>query len=241
MANKSRLFSIYYCRDAFVCSNDAIFSMKNSFSFLLFSLFILTSLTGCDFNRKIPEDFDYGKVVNGQYRNKYFNMIIPFDTSWSVKTREEMEMLSSEGDSMLNEDFISKEELESARVNSANLFYISKYDDDAKTIDNPSLFVSVENLSIASNIIDEDDYLDNLKEVLSNTQVDYTFSNGSYEREIGSKRFHVMEAYLDVMGYTLTQEFMICNIGGFIVLITLTHTTKASGQELSCIVDKIRI
>ena len=49
-------------------------------------LFILTVLLSCsDQNKKLPDNFDFGKIENGSYKNDYFDMEVLFNPNWIVQ------------------------------------------------------------------------------------------------------------------------------------------------------------
>ena len=68
-------------------------------------LFIVTVFLSCsNQEKKLPENFDFGKTENGSYKNDYFGMEVLFNPNWIVQDKQEMNNLIEQGSDLVTGD-----------------------------------------------------------------------------------------------------------------------------------------
>ena len=103
-------------------------------------------LLSCKDDVKIPENFDYGKIENGVYDNKFFNFELAFNDQWSVQTKEQMHQMSENSrNTMAGNNQNLKNTLQASQINVADLFSIFKFPVGSVTGGNASLIINAEN------------------------------------------------------------------------------------------------
>src|ERR1041385_3488753 len=96
---------------------------------LFFLLAII--LLGCNNSNNIPENFDYGKVENGAYKNNFFDLELPIPAGWNVQSKEQNDKIGEEGRKIIGEHNKElSEKIKADEVNSATLLAVFKYRDD---------------------------------------------------------------------------------------------------------------
>lgn len=216
--------------------------MKNSIR-LSAVLISVTFFSGCSlFERRIPEDFDYGKAENGIYKNHFFDLEVSYPQEWVVQTKEEVEALKEKGgDIVAGDNETLKRAVKAAEVNTAYLLTIFKYELGSPVDFNPSFMVMAENTKLSPGIKDGKDYLFHAKKLLDQTQLGYSIADDFSLKKIGSRDFYVMEASLSAGGMTITQEYMATVLNGFSLGLIATYTNEEQKNELYSIIDKVKI
>ena len=70
---------------------------------LLIVLLVLV-IGGCKRSPKIPDNFDYGTVEQGVYKNAFFDLEIPLIHGWDVQSKEGMDQLMEKGADEIGEE-----------------------------------------------------------------------------------------------------------------------------------------
>jgi hypothetical protein len=209
-------------------------------------LFIVTVILSCaNQEKKLPENFDFGKTNNGSYKNDYFNMELLFDSNWVIKDKQQMNSLAERGrDLITSENKKLKSIVKAAQVNTAYLLAIFKYKDGAAVEYNPSFMVVAENTKNLPGIKTGSDYLFHAKKLMKlmkQTQIQYKFEKEVYERVIGKSSFHIMEVKVDYMGKNIIQEYISAVNKGFSLSFIISYTSEEERDELYEIIDNVKI
>lgn len=190
---------------------------------------------------KIGENFDFGKIEDGLYTNNFFKLKIPFNPSWIVQDKQQMNDLVETGsDLFAGDDKTLKSAIKSAKVNTAYLFTIFKHEVGAAVEFNPSFMVIAENTKSLPGLKNGSDYLFHAKKFLEQSQMKYLFEKDVFEKKIGNSDFHVLEAKLDQMGTLIIQEYIATVTKGFSLSFVVTYSNEDERNELYKIVDKIK-
>lgn len=215
--------------------------MKNTkvISCLLIAFFYLNCSAQSE---KQLENFDYGKVDNGEYTNSFFGLKVSFDPDWFVSDKKQMEQIEEVGTEMVaGDDESLSTAIKASQVNTAQLLAISKYEWGAAVEFNPSLMLVAENTKFAPGIKTGKDYLFHAKRLLEASQMNYYFEKELYEREVGNSLFYVLEAKLDYLGTTIIQEYISTVSKGFTLSMILSYTSEEEKKELYELVDNIEM
>ena len=205
------------------------------------SLYLVIFLFACRQSPKIPDDFDYGKVEEGIYKNDYFNMKVSLPSAWEIQSKDQMANLMKEGEKAIekkNKEFSSK--LKANQVSTALLLIMFKNKTDSVTGQfNPSFMIIAENLGRMSGIKTSVDYLDQLKKTLKQTGINQ-ISPEYTTRSIGGKDFDVLKATKNV-GEVMDIKFVysVAIQKGFALTILTTFATEEQEEELMDVIHKI--
>jgi hypothetical protein len=188
----------------------------------------------------LPKDFDLGTTQDGHYHNDFFELDIYFDPTWTVQDEEQMELTGGEEALIMGDNEALKKNIAASDVNSAYLLSVFKYPEEAVVDFNPGFVVIVENVRLYSNIETGAEYLEQVKKLLNQTALAYTFGK-TQEQRIGKKIFHRIAAETTYLGSTIQQEYYSVVDRGFCLNFILTYSTEQERAELQALLDKIRI
>ena len=176
----------------------------------------------------IPESFDYGKVENNVYRNKYFKCSMRVPSEWKVVDKETMDELTGKAsETVAGDDEELKQAIEVGQINSANLLSVSKLDLATATELNPNIMILAENVSRSSIVMDGNDYLKSAKELLARTQMNYTYISDDFKKEvINGTPFYRMDVTLDLQGIEAKQCYLATISKKFAFVVILTYFTE---------------
>lgn len=206
-------------------------------------LFIVSVLLSCsDENKNLPENFDFGKIEDGTYKNDYFDMEVLFNPNWIVQDKQEMNNLVERGSDLVTGDNKNlKSIVKASQVNTAYLLAVFKHEVGAAVEYNPSFMIVAENTKNFPGIKNGKDYLFHAKKLLKQTQMPYSFEKEVLERKIGNSLFHVMEARLDYMGQIIIQEYISTVNKGFSLSFIISYSTDKEKSELYEVVNNVKI
>ncbi len=212
--------------------------------YLLLSPFFLL-LFACDRpapSKEVLQDkFELGTTAEGHYHNAYFDLDIYFDPTWNVQNKEQIELIEEAGEKiMVGENEALQAAADAASVNTAYLLSVFKHPLGAAVEYNPNFIAIVENVRAFPGIETGGDYIFNLKKVLTQTTMEYTYKE-VYERRVGKKIFHVLEAETNYMGMEIRQHYLCVIERGFCLSFILSFNSEKEKEELYQIIDKVRI
>ena len=212
--------------------------MKN-----LIYLIISITLFACNSKKdNLPKEFDFGKTKSGLYTNAYFNLKVNFNPSWIIQDKQQMNNLVEMGNNLVSgDDNTLKAVLEASQVNTAYLLTIFKYEYGSAVEFNPSFMIIAENKKSFPGMKNGADYLFHAKRMLEQTQLEYYFEKDFYDKTIGKTKFYVMEAKLNNLNKTITQEFITTISDGFSLSFVASYSTEDEKNELYRIINSIKI
>lgn len=201
-------------------------------------LLVGISLFACKTEQKLPENFDYGSIDNGVYKNDYFKMQFPFDTSWEIQTQEQMDAIANSGADLLTNE-TTKRAVKATEINSANLFSAFKYKEGFEEDYNYSIALVAENTKSFPNLKRGSDYLKEAKKIMTQTVINYEFEDDFSTKTMGSKTFDVMTVSGNYMGISFNQQYLTTIMDGFSLSFIISYNADAQRQELERILDGI--
>lgn len=203
--------------------------------------FILTLSALVTFGQEANKGFDYGIVSEGVYTNSFFEMKITFDPSWVVQSQEQVDQLVEKGQDLITDDEELKKSIEASSITTAYLLTIFKYEVGTAVASNPAFIAVAENVKSFPEIKSGEEYLLQVKELLAQSQLSYSFDKEIYEKKIGNLKFSVLEAEMDVYGSKIVQEYISVITDGFCLSYILTYTDDNEKKELYRIIDNIKL
>ena len=193
----------------------------------------------CKKEKKMPENFDYGRIQDTVYYNQFFKFEIPFYAHWNLQNKQEMEEVYGVGKEYLldgNEDF--KKILDVNDVNIAQLFMLFKY--DLSSLDynefNPSILINCENSNSFPGIATEEDYLTQAIKLLEKANLDYEISEHT-KAFIDGVNF--VKLNMKSVDFEINQEYYVSIINGFALGIIISYTNEDDKKKIHQLLDKI--
>lgn len=176
----------------------------------------------------IPESFDYGKVENNVYRNKYFKCSMRVPANWNIVDKETMdELAGNASERVAGDDEELKQAIEVGQINSANLLSVSKFDLATATEPNPNVMILAENVSRNPQVTEGKDYLESVKELMRRSQMNYTYISDDLKKEvINGTTFYRMDATLTNNMMEIQQCYLVTITKKFAFAVIITYFTE---------------
>lgn len=201
-------------------------------------LFIILTSISCKTETQMPENFDYGTVVNGEYINAYFKMRVPFDTSWDVQSKEEREEITEFGKDLIEDEDL-KRSLDASEISNASLFTAYKHELGTSIDYNPSISIIVENLKDFPDVKRGRDYLEEAKKMMQQMQLEYAYDFQEEPKIIGNQSFDVLIVDVTYLGTQFRQHYMAAITKGFSLILVISYQTDSQREELETLIDSI--
>jgi hypothetical protein len=213
--------------------------MKNFQALLLaFALVLFFSCTSPQ-ARKIPQNFDYGKIEKNKYTNAYFNLEITLPDSWYIQSKSENDTLMAEGmDLMKKNKEEAKKSLEIAKITTANLLTLFRYKPGTNATYDHSFILLAENLGNNGILRTAEDYLKATRTQLASTQLKYYFLQEDYpEINIAGKHFKALRTRLEYEGTNIYQNYYTSVQHGFALSFIISWVGLEQKNELEKIIS----
>lgn len=212
--------------------------------FNIFFIFIcLFTVFSCKPKSKsLPEGFDYGKIENNAYSNRYFGMHIKLPADWEAVGTDGIKKSYEGVKEQIGEDYDKfVAELEKAEdVGSAILLTVRKYPLDSFVADgnNPSLAVVVENAKRLGDL-SATQFLDRQKFLIKKNGIDASYADSYSTANIGGQEFKIMPIIQNVHGDPINQEYYVTRQKLFALTFILTFKNEEGRKELEKIMSTL--
>jgi len=213
----------------------------------ILTLLIVFSSLSClnqEPTNKIPENFDYGKSEGNVYKNSFFDMVVPYNETWNVQSKQEFKELTDQGADLVygSSPDIKEAYKKAADVTAANLFAVFKYqeDTDADIDFNPSFLMMAENLKGVGNVKTAKDYLILSKDMLKRADVNYIIDDNITTKTIDGVEFSILKVKLDYVLDNIEQEMYATIKNGFCLFMTISYTNETDKKELNAMINNVR-
>ncbi|MEO1591355.1 MAG: hypothetical protein AAFU71_08700 [Cyanobacteria bacterium J06632_22] len=173
-----------------------------------------------------------GAVTAGTYTNDFFGFTMEFPTEWAVASDETAEELQDMGsDIVAGDDAALQASIEAAEQNTYQLLMISEQPVGAPvTTFNPNVVVMAEKVSHLPGIATGGDYLINVSNLLTQTELPYESKGEPYEVEIGGQTFHRADFSLNAGGMDIKQSYLALIKDGYALGFILSGTDESITQ-----------
>ncbi len=186
--------------------------MKKIFT-LIGLVLVAAMINGCNKAEK-PEElakvdgFDYGRIENGKYNNKFFGFELTLPVGWIVLNKDELKKYEDLGKKLVTDnDKNLKAIVDAMDITTAVLIAISNYEIGAAVDNNSNFTLSALSLKYLPGVKTGGDYLFNVRELLKNGQLKYDSMDTKYEKvTFGGREFYSMNASLAVGGKKIRQR-----------------------------------
>ena len=191
----------------------------------------------------IPEEFDYGKVYQNTYFNKYFNFEIDLPEDWVVQSQEQTKQLTEMGKDLAIGD---NEQLEAivnaAEINTAYLLSVFQYEVGSAVDFNPSLMILAENVMAAPGVKKGSDYLFQARKMMKQSQVPYDYLSEEFEEEvINGISFYTLEASITTVGQKVKQVYYSTIAKRFSLSVIISYGTEEQKEILLQTIQSMRL
>jgi len=202
------------------------------------SIFIGILLTNCATSEK-PKNFDYGEITANVYSNNFFNFKIKIPTDWVILKQSQQTSLLEKGNNVPREE----ETVKASEINMANLLNVFQYEIGSEVNFNPSIIIYAENNNNKPEIIRTgDEYLNQAKKALMQTQLRYEYISEKTEKEIiDNTHFYKIETHTLTAKDSIKQRYYATVINGFSLLIIITYTTEEQEKILLEAIHSIKM
>jgi hypothetical protein len=209
----------------------------------VFTLLVCVFLVlACNRSAKIPDDFDYGTIKNGIYRNDYFKMQLTVPEKWVVQNKEQTQKIADMGaDQIAGGDEKVKSQLKAAEVKTAYLFTVFKEPVGFVTTNfNPSYMVVAENLSQYPTVKTGAQYLGEAKKLLQRAAMGYTFEDELGSVTINGHKFDIMKTKLSAGGFDVQQWYYSTIINKFSLNFIVSWADDEQKKELDKVIESVK-
>ncbi|HLF35805.1 MAG TPA: hypothetical protein VI583_16295 [Cyclobacteriaceae bacterium] len=180
------------------------------------------------------QDFDYGRIKNNSYQNKYFNFEMKIPSGWVVLTKEQADELTKAGQEMVaGDDEKLQAVMKASEINTANLLAVYQFELGSPVDFNPNFMIVAENIKNAPGIKKGSDYLFQSKRILEQGQFKYDYLSPDFELEnINGTEFYKMIAKLNYMGLEIEQVYYSTVLKGFSFNVIISYTSEEQKEIL---------
>lgn len=178
---------------------------------------------------KAPDD---GAVEGSTYANRFFGFRLTFPASWTVQSRQAMNMMSATGKQMAaSGDKGVEAAIDAASQNSFYLLSLSKHPLGSPVDFNPMFMSIAERVSHLPGVRRGSDYFFGVRRLYGMSQVQHQFGQTSTDN-VGGVEFDVMPATITYGPVKVKQKFYAAVRDGFILGFILSYNSDAEGREL---------
>ena len=209
---------------------------------MLFLVFAVVFVTGCQNSRKIPTNFDYGSWTDSTYRNDFFGFSLTIPSDWHISGQEEMKALTQQSQDMA---FVDQKEMKKfakiAEITAANLFFVARYTEEeaaSHAMTNFNIGMIAENISSADRM-DRAKYVSLSRQNLTKAMPGAVIKSET-NTNIGGQEFTSMEVELEINGVRIHQEYLIALKHKFALCMVLTWFVDSERQQLKDILATIK-
>lgn len=191
---------------------------------------------------KEVQKFEYGRVRNDVYKNKFFNFHFNLPKGWYVQSREETTRMFDESEEYSGKkNDTLKKALDASEISSDYLLSTFKEKPGSNLSFNPSINVTIENVGNNPYISTPGDYLQNVRQALLTTGFEYEFLEDSFIREeINEIVFYRMDTVIRTAEGNVTQKYYCTLSKGFSIVFMLTYNTDDDWDKLQLSKNSIR-
>lgn len=206
-----------------------IHAMRNFISVLI----VFVGLSSCKDLTGIPDSFDYGKVEGNVYTNSYFNFSFAMPEGWEVMDNTVMDSLREKTQQELEQsDPELAKTVKAADVRTANLITVLYNADTSFWAFSPNLNFIAENVKIAMQIKNGEDYLESAKKNLGDLEFSIEFKGDIYPVMIDGVQFHAFNIINHYSGLDIKQSYYAAIIHDFAFTFVASWVTDTQREIL---------
>jgi hypothetical protein len=187
--------------------------------FASFSLILL----GC--GKKAPDKIDFGSVAGSVYQNKYLGFMLTAPPTWSFQNQDAQREAMRKGQALVSGgDKNLSALMDAAKLQTVNLFAVSKFPLGAAVTYNPALIAAAEYVGNLPGIQRGKDYLFHARQGLQATTMQVSFPRDMYTVELGKVSFDVMEVEIALLGKKVREKFYSTIRRGYALFFVMAFT-----------------
>jgi hypothetical protein len=187
-----------------------------------------------------PENFDYGRIENGVYKNNYFGMEVPIPPTWVVQNKEQIEKMfkmAQDSASAVNKDY--KLSMTPSQLTSGSLLVVYRDTVGSTTEFNPGISIGFENVGKSPGLVGKD-VLIAAKNAMDKSNLGYQYDDDMPIIKIGGKDFYKMTVHTTSNGSPLTEEYIAGIQKGFALFFVMPYAGDEQKDDLYKIINGIK-
>jgi hypothetical protein len=214
--------------------------MKNKRYLLLILVLVLLTLNCLP---KDVVDLDLGKIEDGFYINKSFNLKAPVPQGWDfADDATRLEIMNAELSPLALEGNRTNQTLEQSITKTLYFFSFSRYPPDEAFEKNYNASGFAENINYLPTEINKvEDYFYYLKSAFDKSELEYTHDDTYSEIQIEGRTFKTFGTIVKLEEQMLMQEFYFFLKSNFVIVFVITYWTEEQKKELQDIIGKIEL
>lgn len=188
-------------------------------------------------------DLDLGRIEDGYYTNKSFDLKVPVPRGWNIADdATRLEIMNAELSSQaLNADG-TEQSLEQSRTKTLYFFSFSRYSMEEEFKKNYNASGFAENINyLPTEIKKVEDYFSYLKSAFDNSELEYEYNDTISEIQIGGQTFKTFGSSVKVEEQIMMQEYYSAFKSNFVIVLVITYRTEEQKRELQDIISKIEL
>ncbi|TDY04356.1 hypothetical protein [Thiohalophilus thiocyanatoxydans] len=175
------------------------------------------------------------------YVNGFFGMSVEKPDDWYAQSSEEAIMLQQQDGKILSADGENMEAMiEAAMESTLPLFGFFKKPPGTPGTINTNVLSVAENIKMYPDIEKPCDYINAMKEVLEQGQLDYQFDSDCQTTRLGGKVSGHMDASLTVANHDVSQSYYALINKGYAISFIQTYADEQGAKNVAYIMDSIR-
>jgi hypothetical protein len=210
----------------------------------LFSLALILLFASCN-SQQLPENFDFGKIENGIYSNKYFGFNLTLPPDWYIQTRDSLvykvkdqykDLVLSGNSKKLQ---TSIKETKPSTINKEALLTVFRYNVDSAVDINYSILIVANNIKNDPDMQTGKDFANSIMAESKKRNVKRTFNGEPKLFKIGYKDFYEITSEMEIKEIiegNVKQKMCFTVINGFVFSICFTYVTDKQLEEFNKII-----
>jgi hypothetical protein len=188
----------------------------------------------------LQKDFDYGKVADGKYTNKYFGFSMPVPADeWYMHDKGYMDSMQERGiNRIAGKNQMEKRLLDASKITTANLLNMT-YKGDGENPSGCSIIVLATHNTLLSPVKNEDEYLGQMYSMLLKSQLKYERDGAIVQEKIGGRNFSILPVKIILdNGNALHQKYYCSMMDDFFFSIIATYFTDDQLAKIDGVLGK---
>lgn len=175
------------------------------------------------------------------YVNGFFGMTVEKPADWYAQSAEETIMLQQQGNKVIaGDDKNMQAFIDAAMDTSLPLFGFFEYPPGTPGKLNPNVLSVAENIKMYPGIKQPCDYVEAVKGILAQGQLEYRFDGECQSGTIGGKESGYLDASLSIGDFNITQRYHAMLSNGYAISFIETYTDESSRIKVGKVMDSIR-
>jgi hypothetical protein len=185
-------------------------------SLLMMMLVVATLFSGCNKKDSNEKEYVKGTVTDDTYESEFLNLSFKAPEDYSMVPEETLDQYLQFASETMYKDADKK------MIDYAKAVTVYEMMCAENTTNTPNVNIVVENLSGKKITVDE--YIEQSKEQLENSGIEYTFGDTINDVEIAGEKYRELDCVGNYSGQEVLQQMYIRKVNDRMVVLTVTYT-----------------